>query len=64
MTLSDKVWEFWEGPTNDRHFRWIPDSDVKQFIKDLKEEIGNMKEEFKYVRMWELINKLAGDKLI
>lgn len=31
--LSDKVWEFWEGPTGDRHLRWIPEEYVKQKIK-------------------------------
>ena len=44
---------------------WIQITDVKEFIKRLKEEIEN--EEFTYTddldRLFPIIDKLAGDKL-
>ncbi len=71
-TLSDKVWKFWEGPADNRHLHWIPAEDVKQFIKDLKEDIlkDNMKDchgtriSNYQIEIFHIIDKLAGDKLI
>ena len=64
-TLSDKIVE----SGIDTHLRGFAFTDVKQFIKDLKEDIGKLKfynanGDLVTNNILELIDKLAGEKLL
>jgi len=58
-TLSDKI------QTIGYMKQWIKDEDVKEFIKELKEEMFDLiYNDGEYSDFAEIIDKLAGDKLI
>ncbi len=58
-TLSDKI------QTIGYMKQWIKDEDVKEFIKELKEEMFDLiYNDGEYSDFAEMIDKLAGDKLI
>jgi len=71
FSLSDKIINV--ETISGKDLRNIPLKDVKEFIKKLKEELKdwgkidkameNM-QDFKFLNITEVINKLAGDKLI
>lgn len=68
MTLSDKI--MGDGKKYEEYWTdhmLLDVSDVKEFIKELKEEMEPMEEEggdWNFADVCELINHLAGDKLI
>ena len=60
QTLSDKLHGTEEGYNN------IREEDVREFIKKLKDEILSMGwfvKDIYYLQLFDLIDKLAGDKL-
>jgi len=61
MTLSDKLNEA-DNNKKDNGFYW--EKDVKEFIKELKEEFKNSPWTEIRKLIFQKINKLAGDKLI
>lgn len=63
-TLSDKIYDRMGGnPADPFEIEIIDMNDVKDFIKQLKENLYNLNE-FENTKKNMIIDKLAGDKLI